>query len=186
MRVNDNNNGENDNKLLLSAMWEALNCSAEEDINADKVLEQYAEFRDNQEIDELKEKFLEEFGAQGSIIATRPARAIAFNGGSNPENPDNYFPGMHYSLPLVSYTMRLALGNNPEDAYEKYIQGVDRIAEKSGIKVDKYPTRERLERLCEPYLKKLRSIDIYENGDYLYNDGIDQIPDNNIARLGND
>ena len=178
MGIKDNNSGDNENKLLLTAMWAALNCSPEEDIDADKVLEQYAEFRDNQEIDELKEEFLEEFGTEGSIIATRPARAIAFNGGSNPENPENYFPGMQYSLPLVSYTMRLALGNDTDDAYKKYIQGVDRIAEKSGIEVDKYPTKERLEKLCEPYLKKLCSI-------YLHNEGIEQTTDN-IAEFSNE
>jgi len=178
MGTKDNNSGDNENKLLLTAMWTALNCSPEEEIDADKVLEQYAEFRYNQEIDELKEEFTLEFGTEGSIIATRPARAIAFNGGNNPENPDHYFPGMHYSLPLVSYTMRLALGNDLDDAYDKYLKGVDRVAEKLEVEVDKYPAKERLEKLCEPYLKKLCSI-------YLHNEGIEQAPDN-IAGFSND
>lgn len=127
---------------LIDFSEAARSCQNGEEL--DTILERYVALRDKKNLTKLYEEFIEAFGDEGEKIASNPSKAIYFNGGSDPTEPDKYFPGLHFSLPLLAYVMRRALNTDTEEeAYHKYIKNVDRLVKERNEDAEKHNNKIR-------------------------------------------
>ncbi|MGH1456278.1 MAG: hypothetical protein ACRBDI_05820 [Alphaproteobacteria bacterium] len=140
-------------------------------------LRRYVEIRNKKKLTKLFDAFIDVFGAEGESLSARPAKAVYFNGGKDPVDPDKYFPGHHFALPLMAHVMRMALNEcDEEKSYKQYIKNVDALVkeqnqsiEKSNldcapenckdlIEISAYPTQYTINEICAPTLRALANL----------------------------
>ncbi len=118
---------------------EVAKQSIQEGDTIESTLQRYVAVRDKKELTKLYERFSEAFGPEGEMIAAHPSKAVYFNGGKDPAEPDKYFPGLHFSLPLMAYVMRRALDeDDKEESFKKYIKNVKTLVRERNEDVDKH------------------------------------------------
>ena len=108
----------------------------------------------------LRSAFSENFGKDGDKILGKLVTSEELNGGDNPSNPESFFPGMEYSIPLSFYFARRALDTEmPSHAYDIFVNDVMSYAEKNETDIDRVPTRWFIESLAEPRLREINALE---------------------------
>ncbi len=175
---------------LLSAADDTL----KEGESLDSALRRYVELRNKNKLTKLFDAFHEEYGAEGGALAAHPAKAVYFNGGIDPAEPDKYFPGHHFALPLMAHVMRLALEEcDEEKSYKQYIKNVDALVSEQNQTIERsnedsdlaeyreltaikaYPSIYTIREICAPTLRALENLkaDGLQSG--LSSDGADDL-----------
>lgn len=158
----------------------------------ESTLQRYVAVRDKKQLTKLYAEFTEVFGGEGEVIVSKPLSANELNGNDDIKagaDKSNYFPGRHFSLPLMAYIMRRALDKaDPDVSYEKYIKNVDVLvaeenehidecnakiladaeAEREGespkfmdrVEVHAYPSQYFIEDLCAEALDQLAELKV--------------------------
>lgn len=162
---------------VAAFLSDALENLLNDDLESDHLLSRFVALRHKKGLDKLFAEFMDVYGVEGEVIASHPSRAVYFNGGLDPQNPNKYFPGPHYSLPLLAYVMRGALDKNtPEKSYEKYIKNVNALVrdfnreteaynqnvpeadQKDIIEIKAYPSHSMIEKICAPTFRALDNL----------------------------
>tara|TARA_R110001592_G_scaffold3525_11_gene19895 strand:+ start:13072 stop:13593 length:522 start_codon:yes stop_codon:yes gene_type:complete len=116
-----------------------------------------AQENSQESLQRLKDQFEEHFGKDGNLHLATVATDPEFNGAGK-DNEEDYYPGLHFSLPLALYLARRTLDTHePEKAYELFIDHVDQLVEKQDATITHYPTAAHLEEICAPHIDALQN-----------------------------
>lgn len=113
-----------------------------------------------EDMNALRKEFSERFGSEGDQIAGALAASKDYNGGEEPGNPEEYFPGMEYSIPLIFYFAKRAMDKEtPAHAYDVFVNDIMSYAERKEYDINRIPTKWFVEELSEPYLEQIKEVE---------------------------
>ncbi len=108
----------------------------------------------------LRQEFQNRFGKEGEAHLVSVIVSKELNGGDNPENPDDFYPGLEYSLPLSMYIMRRALDTDSDkDSYDIFTNDVQAVANKNGTEINRLPTKEHVENLTAEAIENIQKVE---------------------------
>lgn len=150
----------------LKRFWTEAQTRGESFASNDDFVQRYIAFRNKEEMNLLREEFFQKFGSEGESIAAQPAFSEELNGGlysyedtkNGTIEPNKYFIGMQFSMPLIIYMMRRSL-DTPEDiCFKKYTQSVQNMADELKEPIYSIPTRSFIEELTAPYIARIKDL----------------------------
>ena len=176
----------------ISDFFDVAKQSIKDGEDVESMLSRYVALRDKKGLANLYAEFTDVFGKEGEGIVSKPISANELNGNDDIKagaDESNYFPGRHFSLPLMAYIMRRALDkSDPDKSYKKYVKNVDVLvaeenehieecnakiladaeAEREGespkfmdrVEIHAYPSQYFIEDLCAEALDQLAELKI--------------------------
>jgi hypothetical protein len=150
----------------VSDFWDVAKQSIKGGEDIESMLSRYVALRDKKGLANLYAEFTEVFGKGGEDIVSKPLSANELNGNDDIKagaDESNYFPGRHFSLPLMAYIMRRALDKSDADkSYQKYVKNVDVLVAEENEHIEECNAKILADFEAEPENESPKFMDLVE------------------------